>query len=86
MASKNWEERRGFDFYNPDDKRLSGMPFDRRVAIVLDRTGGPGSQYAKVMAYYETRNKIAHGNLGAKRIDVSAVVSDFYVVQGALAR
>ena len=85
-ASKSWEKRRGFDFYNPDDKRFSGLPFDRRVTIVLDMDGGPGSPYAKVMSYYETRNKIAHGNLEAKRIDVSAVVADFYVIQGALIR
>ena len=85
-ASKGWEKRRGFDFYNPDDNRLSGLPFDRRVAIVLDRDGGPGSPFAKVMSYYETRNKIAHGKLEAKRIDVSAVVADFYVIQGALTK
>jgi len=84
--SKSWEERRGFDFYNPDDKRLSGLTFDRRVVIVLDRLGGPGSQYARMMSYYEMRNRIAHGNLAATRILVSAVVADFYDIQGALAR
>ena len=78
--------RRGFDFYDPDDKRLSGLPFDRRVGMVLDRGGGPSKPYAKVIAYYETRNKIAHGKLEAKRIDVSEVVADFYVIQAALVR
>ena len=78
--------RRGFDFYNPDDKRLAGLPFDRRVAIVLNCNEGPGSPFAKVMAYYETRNKIPHGKLEAKRIDVSEVVADFYVIQAAFAR
>jgi hypothetical protein len=85
-ANANWEMRRGFDFYDPDDKGLSGLPFDRRAGMVLDRSGGPGKPYAKVIAYYETRNKIAHGRLEAKRIDVSEVVADFYVIQGALAR
>lgn len=85
-ASRSWERRRGFDFYNPDDRRLAGLPFDRRVAIVLDIDGGAGSPYAKVMLYYEMRNRIAHGNLEAKRIRVSAAVADFYVVQGALTR
>jgi hypothetical protein len=85
-ASTSWEKRRGFDFYNPDDKRLSGLTFDRRVPIVLDLDGGPGSPYAKVMSYYEMRNKVAHGKLEAKRIDVSAVVADFFVIQSALAR
>jgi hypothetical protein len=78
--------RRGFDFYDPGDSRLSGLPFDRRVAIVLDRDGAPGRPYAKVMSYYETRNKIAHGKLAANRVDVARVVADFYVIQGALTR
>ncbi len=85
-GNASWDMRRGFDFYDPDDRRLSGLPFDRRVAIVLDRDGGPGSPYAKVMSYYETRNKVAHGKLEAKRIDVSEVVADFYVIQAALTR
>jgi hypothetical protein len=85
-ASKSWEKRRGLDFYNPDEKRLSGLPFDRRVAIVVDLSGGPGSPYAKVMSYYEMRNKIAHGKLEATRIDVTEVVEDFYIIQGALTR
>lgn len=85
-ASTSWEERRGFDFYNPSDKRLSGLQFYRRAAIVLDSNEGQGGTYAKVMSYYEIRNKIAHGRLEATRIDVSAVVADFYVIQGALTR
>jgi hypothetical protein len=85
-SNASWDMRRGFDFYDPDDKRLSGLQFDRRVAIVLDRDGKPGRPYAKVMSYYEVRNKIAHGNLEAKRIDVTEVIADFYVIQGALTR
>lgn len=85
-SNASWEMRRGFDFYNPDEKRLGGLQFDRRAAIVLDSDGGPGSSFAKVIAYYETRNKIAHGKLEAKRIDVSEVVADFYVIQSSLAR
>ena len=42
-ADRSWEMRRGFDFYDPNDQRLSGLPFDRRVAIVLDRGGRRGS-------------------------------------------
>jgi hypothetical protein len=85
-ANANWEMRRGFDFYNPDDKRLSGLIFDRRVALVLDVRGGPGSPYAKVMQYYETRNRIAHGSLAATRIDVVEVIAEFFVIQADLKR
>lgn len=38
------------------------------------------------MSYYETRNRIAHGRVEAKRIDVLAVVADFYVIQSAIKR
>jgi hypothetical protein len=86
QADQSWEMRRGFDFYDPQDKRLSGLPFERRAATVLDRNGGKGSPWAKVMNYYGMRNPIAHGNIKATRIDVSLVVQDFYVIQGALTR
>ncbi len=85
-ADGTWEMRRGFDLYDPDDRRLSGLVFDRRVAIVLDRNGGAGSPWATVMRYYAMRNQVAHGDLAATRIDVSSVVQDFYVIQGALTR
>lgn len=83
-ADSNWEMRRGFDFYEPDDKRLSGLAFDRRVAIVLDKKAGGGGPYVKVMSHYEVRNKIAHGNLMALRINLSEIVKDFYIVQSAI--
>jgi hypothetical protein len=85
-ADRSWEMRRGFDFYDPNDPRLSGLPFDRRVAIVLDRGGRRGSPWATVMSYYAMRNQVAHGNLAATRIDMARVVQDFFVIQGALTR
>lgn len=84
QSDANWEVRRGFDFYNPEDRRL--MTFDRRVAIVLDRGAGSGSPHGRVMKYYELRNRIAHGRLEATRIDVAAVVADFYSIQAELTR
>ena len=86
QADRSWEMRRGFDFYNPRDRRLSGLPFERRAAIVLDLDGGGGSPWATITNYYGMRNSIAHGNLKATRIDVSRVAQDFYVIQGALTR
>ena len=86
QSDSTWANRRGFDFYNPNDRRLSGLVFDRRVVIVLDRKEGPGSPFAKVMSYYALRNEVAHGSLAATRIDVSSVAQDFYVIQGALTR
>jgi len=83
-ASGNWAVRRAWDLYNPDDDRLSGLSFEDRVALVLDRSAGPGSPWAKVMRYYALRNQIAHGELQAQRIDVDQVAQDFFQIQSAL--
>ena len=85
-SNPSWDMRRGFDFYDQDDRRLSGLPFDRRAAILLDRSAGRGSPFAKVSQYYETRNKIAHGRLSPTRIDIVNVISDFYLIQAAIKR
>ena len=82
----DWQVRRGWDLYNPDDRRLSGLSFDDRAALVLDRRGGPGSPYARTMGAYELRNKIAHGRLEDRRIDVVATAQSFYLIQAALHR
>jgi len=82
--SSNWAIRRGWDLYNPDDPRLSGLRFEHRTALVLDRSGGKGSPWAKVMEYYAMRNQIAHGELLARRIDLAEVVQDLFKIQAAL--
>jgi hypothetical protein len=86
QSSGNWAVRRGWDLYNPDDNRLSGLRFEDRTALVLDRSAGPGSPWAKVMGYYALRNQIAHGDLQAQRIDVDEVVKEFFQIQAALQR
>lgn len=83
-GSGNWQIRRAWDLYNPDDDRMSGLRFEDRTALVVDRNGGVGSPWAKVMSYYSLRNQIAHGTLLARRIDVDSVVQEFFQVQGAL--
>jgi hypothetical protein len=84
QASGNWATRRAWDLYNPDDRRLSGLRFEDRVALVLDRGAGHGSPWSRVMRYYELRNQIAHGDLQAQRIDVDAVVQEFFQIQSVL--
>ena len=84
QQSTNWLQRRGWDIYNPDDKRLSGLPFEDRAAILLNRAAGRGSQYARAMAHYNTRNQIAHGRLQTTRVDVVAIGKEFYQIQAAL--
>ena len=81
VNSGNWQTRRAWDRYNPDDRRISGLTFEGRTALVLDKKGSP---WAKVMNYYAIRNQIAHGELLAQRIDVDFVAQEFFQIQGAL--
>jgi hypothetical protein len=81
---KPWPTRRAWDMFNPNDKRLSGLSFEERTGLLLDRAGGPRSPWGWVMSYYAIRNKIAHGKIQSQRIDVMAVIQGFYVIQGAL--
>ena len=82
----SWSVRRAWDLYNPDDKRISGLSFEDRTALVVDHGAGPGSIWAKIIGYYALRNQIAHGHLRPERIDVSNVVQQCYIIQSALSR
>jgi hypothetical protein len=84
IAHKDWAMRRAWDMYNPDDKKLSGLRFEVRAALLLDRKGGPGSPWARLMKHYSIRNEIAHGSLRTQRIDVATTVQDLYLIQSAL--
>lgn len=86
-AHADWQIRRSWYLYNPKDKRLSGLSFEDRAALVMDRDDkSKGSAWAKTMFHYKARNEIAHGRLQATRIDVSAFVQDCSLVQAALHR
>lgn len=82
----DWNVRRAWDLFNPDDKRLSGLSFEDRAALVLDRGGGSGRPFARVISFYALRNQIAHGKLRPDRIDVTAVAAEFYQIQSVLTR
>lgn len=87
IRSSSWADRRAWDVYNPDDDRLSGLRFENRVALVLDRRAGPGSSWARIMHFYSPRsprNQIAHGDLRTDRINIPGVVREFFVIQGAM--
>lgn len=82
----DWQIRRAWDLYNPEEPRFSGLSFENRARLVLDGQAGRGGAYALAIKHYGLRNQIAHGNLQATRIDVSAFVSDCYTIQSALHR
>lgn len=84
--NRDWTKRRGWDLYNPDEERLSGLSFEERVSLVLDRQAGPGSEWSLVMKWYALRNMIAHGGSYEQRILLKIVIADFYRIQGKIAK
>ena len=79
----DWLDRRAWTLYNPDDRKLSGLSFENRLALVIEKGS---DNWKKVLEHYSVRNQIAHGTLRSDRIDVSSVIADFYLLQSSLAR
>ena len=83
QAQRDWPSSRAWSLYDPDDRRLSGLRFEDRLALVLEK----GSEYWKrAIQHYNVRNQIAHGAMRSERIEVTAVVQEFYLLQSAFAR
>ena len=80
---RDWRHRRSWSLYNPEDRRLSGLRFEDRAALVLN-PNAEGREYSLAMQHSNIRNQIAHGSLRSERIDVTAVVEQFFVIQAAL--
>ena len=83
QAHGNWRDRRAWTLYNPDDRRLSGLSFESRLMLVLEKGSG---NWKRVLQHYNVRNQIAHGRLRSQGIDVSGVIREFYLIQASLAR
>ena len=83
---KDWQIRRAWDLYHPDDRRSSGLSFEDRVRLVLDRQGGRASPFAVTLKRCSIRNDIAHGRLRSTRVAVGAIVADCCTIQSALHR
>ena len=83
QSHKSWQQRRAWSLYNPDDRRLSGLRFEQRLMLVLEKGG---DSWKKTMQFYQIRNQIAHGTLLSERIDMSSVMEEFYVIQSSLTR
>lgn len=81
QAARTWRDRRAWDLYNPDDKRLSGLSFEDRLALVIERKA---PAWKLITGYYALRNQIAHGGFAQTPIDVPSVVKDLYTVQSQL--
>ncbi|MDE0047057.1 MAG: hypothetical protein OXU19_14545 [bacterium] len=83
QSHDNWQLRRAWSLYNPDDRRLSGLSFESRLTLVLERNS---VEWRRTMQFYNVRNRIAHGTLLSERIDVSAEIQEFLRVRESLAR
>ena len=83
QAQRDWKSSRVWSLYNPDDRRLSGLRFEDRLALVLEKGG---ENWRRAMRHYNLRNQIAHGTLRSERIEVTTVVQEFYLIQSSLDR
>ena len=83
QENRDWRSRRAWALYNPEDPRLSGLSFENRLALILEKGT---DNWKRTIQLYSVRNQIAHGKLQSERIDVSSVIQDFYAIQSSLTR
>jgi hypothetical protein len=83
-SNPDWSKRRAWDLFNPEDKRISGLTFEERVLLVIDKLNNRGAEWKLVTNYYQLRNLIAHGGSHEHRIDVNKIVQDFYKIQAKI--
>ena len=79
----DWTVRRGWELYDPDDKRLSGLNFVDRITLVLDKRAA-GREWSMARKWYDLRNFIAHGGSHEQRIDLDSVIQEFFQIQSAI--
>ena len=83
QSHEDWRYRRAWSLYNPDDRRLSGLSFENRLTLVLEKGS---DDWKRTMQLYNVRNQIAHGTLLSDRIDMTSVIQDFFRIRLSLAR
>ena len=83
QSQEDWRHRRAWSLYNPEDRRLSGLSFENRLTLVLQKGSG---EWRRAMQFYNVRNQIAHGTLLSERIDVSSEIQDFFRIRSLLVR
>ncbi len=83
QSDEDWRYRRAWSLYNPEDRRLSGLSFENRLTLVVERGS---DDWKRTMHLYNVRNQIAHGTLLSGRIDMASVIQDFFRIQSSLTR
>jgi len=82
QSHEDWRHRRAWSLYNPEDRRLSGLSFENRLPLVVEKGS---DDWKRTMQLYNVRNQIAHGDLLSGRIDMERVIQDFFRIQSSLA-
>ena len=83
QSHEDWRHRRAWSLYNPEDRRLSGLSFENRLTLVIEKGS---DDWKRTMELYNVRNQVAHGALLSARIDMERVIRDFFRIQSSLAR
>lgn len=83
QSQKQWRDRRAWSLYNPDDRRLSGLRFENRLMLVLEKDN---DDWKRVMDLYGARNRIAHGGLDLENFDMRIAARDLHRVQSSFVR
>ena len=82
QSHEDWRHRRAWSLYNPEERRLSGLSFENRLTLVVEKGS---DDWKRTMQLYNVRNQIAHGDLLSGRIDMERVIQDFFRIQSSLA-
>ena len=82
QSHEDWRHRRAWSLYNPEDRRLSGLTFENRLTLVVEKGS---DDWKRTMQLYNVRNQIAHGDLLSGRIDMERVIQDFFRIQSSIA-
>ena len=67
QSHEDWRHRRAWSLYNPEDRRLSGLSFENRLTLVVEKGS---DDWKRTIQLYNVRNQIAHGALLSGRIDM----------------
>ncbi|MDD5214215.1 MAG: hypothetical protein PHQ03_01590 [Methylococcales bacterium] len=73
--SLDWEQRRAWSIL-PNKKDADNITFLNRAALLL-KHGKDSHHFGKIQAYYDLRNKLAHGGSFHSPVSIPTVLADF---------
>ncbi len=82
-SNPDWTVRRGWDAPQMMVGNVGRVPFDTRLALMIDRLT---ADYKKIKGTYELRNHCAHGGTSQPVGSIDLFVNDLYLWQTLLRR